>query len=198
MKRKLNNLLPYATINILTTIIALIVLMLGAEGGNGLEGIIITSAVAIGVAILGLIGSVIIAIIQSKKQGDVTLDVKVDTSDMKPTVTNIREDTSKIRGEVVEKLVPNLQTISTMASKVDSIHSEVEYQKRLKSELSTGLSNKDYLVNGIEKLYERNGQLEKENRELRILLTDAQGQVERLRAENAELQSQIIKPEQTM
>lgn len=168
-----------------------------------------TDSIAILVAVLGLIGTIaggiivaVVEIVKSKKQsGEIREDigdVKADTADMKPRTGNIERNTEKIRDEVVEKLVPNIQTISSMASKVERIHSEVEYKKRIKSELSTVVQTKDYFVEGIENLYEKNGQLESENKELHYQLNQAQEQnqfltdrISELEEENRELSKQL-------
>lgn len=134
------------------------------------------SIVAIIIAIVGLIGSVLGDLIQSKKQGDVTTKVHADTSEMKPQVTNIEKISEKIPDEVVEKLAPNIQTVSSMSSKVDEIYTEVEHRKRTRYELSTVVQTKDYFVEGIEQLYAKNSQLEGENRTLRQQLKQAQEQ----------------------
>lgn len=158
---------------------------------------LVLALVAVGTALIGVFGTGIAEILKSKKQSEEIRkdigNVQEDTKDMRPRAKNIEVDTKKIRDEVVEKLVPSIQTISVMASKVEDVHKEVEYKNRIKSELSTDLKNKDYFVEGIEKLYEKNGQLESENRELRYQLNQAQEQNQRLSDKLSEVNRELKK-----
>lgn len=60
--------------------------------------------------------------------------------------------------------------LSTLSNKIEDIHSEVEYQKRLKAELSASVQNRDYFLSGINKLYAVNARLQAENKELQLAL----------------------------
>ena len=86
--------------------------------------------------------------------------VKADTSEVKPKVEYIEENTRKIRDEVAEKIVPSLMIASTtttsLSSKVDAMYNELDFQKRLRADLSTGIADKDRFMVGIEKLYQYN------------------------------------------
>lgn len=161
---------------IISTIAALIICIMSADGGG--INMDKTNAIAIVVALIGVLGSIVVDLIRSKRQSDKIKDgvndISQDTKDIKPRTQNIEKNTEKIRDSVVEKLVPNLRVISAMSSKIDNIHSEVEYQKRIKSEISVNLTDKDYFVGGIENLYEKIGQLEHQNRELSRQLKKAQ------------------------
>lgn len=161
---------------IISTITALAIWLIAYNVYDGGIDMDKGSIVAIIIAIVGLIGSVLGDLIQSKKQGDVTTKVHADTSEMKPQVTNIEKISEKIPDEVVEKLAPNIQTVSSISSKVDEIYTEVEHRKRTRYELSTVVQTKDYFVEGIEQLYAKNSQLEGENRALRQQLKQTQEQ----------------------
>lgn len=161
---------------IISTIVALAICLIAFDASNGGMDMDKGSIVAIIIAIVGLIGSVLGDLIQSKKQGDVTTKVHGDTAEMKPQVKNIEKMSGKIPDDVVEKLAPNIQTISSMSSKVDEIYTEIEHRKRTRYELSTVVQTKEYFVEGIEQLYAKNGQLEGENRALRQQLRKAQEQ----------------------
>lgn len=139
-------------------------------------------------AIIGLIGAVISAVVtividmrKSRRRSEVIVDeinrtqndvkeVKTDTIVLRPITDNVREDTKIIRAKVTEDVVPRLQMLSTLSNKIEDIHSEVEYQKRLKTELSASVQNRDYFLSGINKLYAVNAQLQAENKELQLAL----------------------------
>lgn len=148
--------------------------------GNGIDALV--------AALIGLIGAVISAVVtivmdmrKSRRRSEVIVDeinrtqndvkgIKTDTTVLRPTTENIREDTKIIRAKVTENVVPRLQALSTLSEKIEDIHSEVEYQKRLKAELPTSLQNRDYFLRGIDNLYAVNAQLQAENKELRLAL----------------------------
>lgn len=162
---------------IITTIAALIMYFIG---GNSMDALV--------AAIIGLIGAVISAVVtividmrKSRRRSEVIVDeinrtqndvkeVKTDTTVLRPTANNVREDTKIIRAKVTEDVVPRLQMLSTLSNKIEDIHSEVEYQKRLKAELSASVQNRDYFLSGINKLYAMNARLQAENKELQLAL----------------------------
>lgn len=159
------------------TALAICIMASSADGGMGMD---IASVVAIVVALIGLIGTTIKDLIQSRKQSesikDGINDVNQDTKDMKPRTQSIEKSTEKIREVVTEKLMLDINRIPAMESKVDEIYTEVEHRKRTRADVSTNVKTKDYFVEGIEQLYAKNGQLESENRELRYQLNQAQEQ----------------------
>ena len=138
-------------------------------------------------ALIGAITTIIIAIIQAKKHGSLVVNVKDDTGAMRPKVDNIDENTKKIRDNVVEKIVPELNNFSKISEQINYIENDVRYRQRLQSDVSINLTNKDYLIGGIESVYERNGTLENENRILKRKLFDAQDEIERLKKKNQDL-----------
>lgn len=162
---------------IIMTIVSIIMYFVG---GNGMDALV--------AALIGLIGAVISAVVtivmdmrKSRRRSEVIVDeinrtqndvkgIKTDTTVLCPTTENIREDTKIIRAKVTENVVPRLQALSTLSEKIEDIHSEVEYQKRLKAELPTSLQNRDYFLRGIDNLYAVNAQLQAENKELRLAL----------------------------
>ena len=83
----------------------------------------------------------------NRTQNDVK-EVKTDTTVLRPTS---EEDTKIICAKVTEDVVPRLQMLSTLSNKIEDIHSEVEYQKRLKAELSASVQNRDYFLSGTRK-----------------------------------------------
>lgn len=162
----------------------------------------VASAVGIIVALIGVLGAAVIDIIKSKKQGDEikggVSDIKTDTSAMKPKIDNIDENTKKVRDAVVEKLVPQVKDIAKMSDKIDCVHEDVKYRRRLKDEFSLGLTDKDYFTAGIEKLYERNGFLESENKQLKRKVYEQEEVNIKLQKENDDLRSRNDKLSQKL
>lgn len=89
--------------------------------------------------------------------------MKADTSEMKPQVSNIDDNVKKVRDEVVERIVPGISNATKSGDKllsdVGKLVTELEFQKRLKSELSGTLTTPDYLLEGINSIYEDNASL---------------------------------------
>ncbi|MDR1551037.1 MAG: hypothetical protein LBT06_20965 [Hungatella sp.] len=82
---------------------------------------------------------------------------------MKPRVSNTDENVKKIRDEVIEKLVPGMKTTDQVGNNlldhVGKLVTELEFQKRLRSELSATLTTPDYLLEGINSIYQENAVL---------------------------------------
>lgn len=176
----------YAIIIGVTTSIEALIFASSALGGYGMN-YNLAALCSILAALIGAITTIIIAIIQAKKHGSLVVNVKDDTGAMRPKVDNIDENTKKIRDNVVEKIVPELNNFSKISEQINYIENDVRYRQRLQSDVSINLTNKDYLIGGIESVYERNGTLENENRILKRKLFDAQDEIERLKKKNQDL-----------
>jgi len=120
-----------------------------------MSGIIITSAVAIVVAVVGAAAGIWAQAVQFKRDSGKLDGVKTDTVEMKPNVSYIREDTTKLR----DKLLPTVQIVGEIGSGVDQLVNELNYQKRMKSEVAGALTSSDYLIQGINTIYEENARL---------------------------------------
>ena len=176
----------YAIIIGVTTSIEALIFASSALGGYEMNYNLVALC-SILAALIGAITTIIIAIIQAKKHGSLVVNVKDDTGAMRPKVDNIDENTKKIRDNVVEKIVPELNNFSKISEQINYIENDVRYRQRLQSDVSINLTNKDYLIGGIESVYERNGTLENENRILKRKLFDAQDEIERLKKKNQDL-----------
>lgn len=154
------------------TVIGVTVCLLMAKTSDGGFNVDIGGIVAIVVALIGVIGTSVVEIVRSNKQGNVVTSVKADTSEVKPKVGYIEENTKEIRDEVAKRIIPSLMITSTattsLSSKVDAMYNELDFQKRLRADLSTGIADKDRFMVGIEKLYQENARLNKENKDLRL------------------------------
>lgn len=128
------------------------------------------ATIAIVVAIIGLIGVIIGGIIQAvistkstKRQGDEISksvnEVKNDTTHLCPKTDNIDKHTEETNKVLTRDLMPNIKKVNSIYNIVDNINKEVEYQQRIKNDLSVSASGKDYFINGIDNLYEENARL---------------------------------------
>lgn len=186
-----------------TSVYALFLAVYSFLGGYKMDkGIIITSAVAIVVAIISLIGTIISNTKALKRdtknaflQGDETRsaikDVKADTSDVKPKIDNINKNTDKIRDEVVEKIIPSLTGFKEASAKINDIHKDMEYKQKLKNDVSPTLYDKDKFLTGIERLYEDNAKLVSENYNLKAQLTESEVRIKVLESENKQLRTHL-------
>lgn len=195
-------------IPILIELFALSIALSSFFGGNVMESVNFwKEAIAIVVAILGLIAVIVGNIMTTKRdtknaslQGEETRsaikEVKVDTSDIKPKINNINENTKETNEIIARKLEPIL---TTSVSKIDALHKDMERKEWLKSQTSVTLYDKDKFMGGIEKLYEENAKLTNENRDLRIQLVESQSRVKSLEAKNKDLQeeNEMLKSTQT-
>ena len=114
---------------------------------------------AIAVALIGVIGALIANLFQLKRDGKTITNVDRTTSETKPQIKNIAENTQKVRDVITEEIRPEVKQISSANSKLDYITSEIEYQKRIKSDVSSAVSDSAYLIAGINKVYEENARL---------------------------------------
>ncbi len=178
-----------------TSVYALFLAVYSFLGGHKMDkGTIITSVVAIVVAIISLIGTIISNTKALKRdtknaslQGDETRsaikDVKADTSDAKPKIDNILEHSKETNEIVTRKFEPRLKEFEVVSAKINDIHKDIEYKQKLKNDVSPTLYDKDRFLGGIEKLYEENAKLTNENRNLKVELTDKELKLKSLEAE---------------
>jgi uncharacterized protein YoxC len=163
-------------------------------GGDRMSG----NAIGIIVALIAVAGNLVVLYFQFKKDSNKIGEVKSDTSGMKPQVSNIDENVKKVRDEVVERIVPGMSNVEKSGDKlltgVGKLVAELEFQKRLKSELSGTLATPEYLLEGINSIYEDNAllnrtikekerklrELSRENRDLSNQLTVARKRIREL------------------
>lgn len=148
--------------------------------------------IAIITALIGVFGSVIVAIFQLKRDGKTIDATSRNVLDIKPKVDNISDDTKKIRDVVIESINPTLSHISEKGSKIDFIASEIEYQKRLHEQVSHDVDNRDIIVQSIDVLYEKNASLNKEVTTLKVQNNFLSRENNNLKNENQQLKSDIL------
>lgn len=135
--------------------------------------------VAIVVAIIGAATGIWAQVVQFKKDGTTIKDIKVDTTDIRPTAHNIESDVKKIRDEVIEKIVPDMRKLQG----VDLLVEDYKYRERIRLEKSVNC-NKDILQGSIELIFEENAKLTK-------ALKEEQEVSQLLRMENQKLRDKV-------
>lgn len=125
------------------------------------------------VGLLTIAGTLIAAHWQLRRDGKSIDGISSDTSQMKPKVENI-EDIAKAQAKDIGLLV-----------------SDLDHRKRLEAEFPQGMSGRDLISIGSNRMIEENAQLNRQYQELNLLYLKAQNSVNELQAENAQLRSQI-------
>lgn len=153
-------------------------------GGDSMSG----NAIGVIVALIAVAGNLLVLYFQFKKDSNKIGEVKADTSGMKPQVSNIDENVKKVKDEVVEKLVPGIGNVEKSGDKlltdVGKLVTELEFQKRLKSELSGALATPEYLLEGINSIYEDNASLNR-------IVKEKERRIRELARENRELSNRL-------
>lgn len=149
--------------------------------------------IAVVVALIGVIGTLIVEFLQLKRDGK-TIDginatannTDKTTSMMQQAIQGIENTTSKTHEKIISSVSENIDSIRARNDKIDFIVKEFEYHKRIKNEFSEGASGRDIILAGITAVYEENARLNNQHRDDREALMD-------LLRKNAELQVTIGK-----
>lgn len=141
-------------------------------------------------SLIGVAGAIVINYFQLRRDGKTIDGISSNTSEIRPTVKNINNNTEKTNKVIFESITPLLSKIEERNSKIDSIAAEVEYQKRLKSDFSTSASGKEVLIAGIQTVFEENARLNLQHKsdeeKIATLLLENSSltiQIEKLKAE---------------
>ena len=139
----------------------------------------VAEVVAIVVAIIGAATGIWAQVVQFKKDVSTIKDIKVDTTEIKPTVNNVDANVKKIRDEVVEKIVPDMGKLKG----IDLLVDDYKYREKIRLEKSVNL-NKDIIKESIELIFEENARLTK-------ALKEEQEANQMLRMENQRLRDEV-------
>ena len=140
--------------------------------------------IAILVAIIGVIGTLVVAYLQLRRDGNTINSIGSDTTNMKPRVENIEKNVEKTKDALIESVKPSLKDIVERNEKIDEIYKEIEYHQRLKQEFSENAFGRDNLLAGINTIYAENARLNQ-------LHHADQEQIIRLINENGKLKEKI-------
>lgn len=141
--------------------------------------VIIASATAVGVAILGAAAGIWAQFVQFKKdarqidQTNTSLSsVKTDTTEIKPAVKVIQEDVRKVRESLLERFAPIFEKIDGIDELVEECHTN----RRIQELHSRNLLPPSAFKGAIDLLYIENAHLVKENKEYqtRIVLLEVE------------------------
>lgn len=147
--------------------------------------------IAILVAIIGVIGSLIATFIQLRHDGKTISKIDSTASETKPQIKAIEERTKKVRDVIVEEIRPEVKQLSSANHKLDYITREIDYQKRIKADIGSAVNDSAYLIAGINKVYEENARLSREcaaqNERVRILTVEKSNLIK----ENRELKTEL-------
>lgn len=128
--------------------------------------------VPITVALIGVAGTLFSNFMHFKKDSHKISEVKTDTAVIKPAAERTERNVDVIREDVGRNVLPSLTVIKKYSEglndQVGQLVEELNFQKRLKSELNSNVVNKDYFTTGIDQLYETIVSLEHENDKLRL------------------------------
>lgn len=148
-------------------------------------------------------------IIQLKKDGQridgvnkTTAQVKADTSEMKPKVSNIEELSKQISNDIVRTILPQMIHVGKIEESVGKLLEGYLVEKEIKSRVSSSLNNPDYLLGGIQSLFEINAgynqQIQKLTNDNLLLQNENEGlrkEVKQLQEENLHLKGLEWEPE---
>lgn len=198
--------IPYASTAIIVIgfICAAIILLSAGEQHMDTAGWISITVVLIAVAI-----GMWLPIIQLKKDGQridgvnkTTAQVKADTSEMKPKVSNIEELSKQISNDIVRTILPQMIHVGKIEESVGKLLEGYLVEKEIKSRVSSSLNNPDYLLGGIQSLFEINAgynqQIQKLTNDNLLLQNENEGlrkEVKQLQEENLHLKGLEWEPE---
>lgn len=134
---------------------------------------IISAAAVIVAALITGIVTLIVQIVQLKRDGKMINETKTIASDIQPKINNIDYRTEK-QSEKLEVLV-----------------ADVDYRKRLEARFPDGLSGRDMLQAGAQKLMEEGAELNHKYQELSLKYQQSQNRIMELNAENSQLRIQV-------
>lgn len=198
--------IPYTSsiIIVIGFICAELILLSGGEQDMDTAGWI-----SITVALIAVASGIWMQIVQFKKDGQridgvnkTTAQVKADTSEMKPKVSNIEELSKQISNDIVRTILPQMNHVGRIEESVGKLLEGYLVEKEIKSRVSSSLNNPDYLLGSIQSLFEINAgynqQIQKLTNDNLLLQNENEGlrkEVKQLQEENLHLKGLEWEPE---
>ena len=134
---------------------------------------IISAAAVIAAPIIAGIVTLIVQSKQLKRDGRVIDETKAIATDIQPKVNNIDYRTEK------------------QLEKIDVLVAEVDYRKRVEANFPSGLSGRDLIHAGTQKLIDEGAERNLQYQELSLKYQQAQNRIMELNVENSQLRSQV-------
>lgn len=134
--------------------------------------IIATAGVLLAALITGVV-TLIVLFVQTKRDGKTIVETKAIASDVQPKINNIDYRTEK------------------QSEKIDVLVADVDYRKRVEANFPGGLSGRDMLQTGAQRLLEEGAELNQKYQELSLKYQQAQIRIMELCVENSQLRSQV-------
>lgn len=134
---------------------------------------IISAAAVIAAPIIAGIVTLIVQSKQLKRDGRVIDETKAIATDIQPKVNSIDYRTEK------------------QLEKIDVLVAEVDYRKRVEANFPSGLSGRDLIHAGTQKLIDEGAERNLQYQELSLKYQQAQNRIMELNAENSQLRSQV-------
>lgn len=129
--------------------------------------------VAIAIALIGFAGPIVLYVIQGFGNRKKIKQIASDTAEITPKINNIDYRTEK------------------QLAKLDVLVADVDYRKRLEASFPSGLSGRDMIHAGAQKLLNEGAELNLQHQELSLKYQQAQNRIMELNAENSQLRSQV-------
>lgn len=168
----------YDCISIAICIITAYLILLG---GNNMGA---TGWISLTVAVIGVLGVVVSALFQLKRDGKSIDRIDSNTSEMKPTVQSIHKVAEKTQDLLRDSIRPSLDAIQQRTDRIDCVADGFMEFKRLEAYYSDGLVRRDVLLSQISAVFAENTRLNEKTKGL-----EAENQV--LKCENQALKDKI-------
>lgn len=152
--------------------------------------------IAVVVALIGVAGGIWMQVVQFKKDAqridgvkNISCEVKNDTADMRPKVSNIEGVTNNIEKRIGENILPKIDKLDG----IDEVLKEIEFKKRIAENILPSLGNPEYIVTGVQQVYNENARLNIENGNLNRKVYELKAENEFLKRENDRLNNKLDK-----
>ncbi len=145
--------LCYAWYSIVVCLISALVIV---SGGNGMDT---TGWISLTVAVIGVLGAIVVAVLQLKRDGKSIDRIDSATAEIKPSVQSIQKTTEKTQDILRDSITPSLTAIQQRTDRIDYIADGFKEFKRLEAYYSSGLVNREILLGQIGAVFTENTRL---------------------------------------
>ena len=150
-----------------------------------------TGWISLTVAVIGVLGVVISALFQLKRDGKSIDRIDSATAEIKPSVQSIQKTTEKTQDLLRDSITPSLTAIQQRTDRIDCIADGFKEFKRLEAYYSSGLVNREILLGQIGAVFTENTRLNEKCKQLerdnQVLMDENRA----LKNKNQRLQQQL-------